>query len=244
LAFARLPKFETREDARLLYYADGLIKGGVPPRALMTYLGFDTRALDLLKYNPDQPRVPAGHGRASGEWTSGQFAEGPSISSSAPQGEVLSDVSPEPVKPGQHYAQDRRRYGVPPQLPTVGNSVGGGGGGSTSPDPPQITGGRLGNAATRQLNADIAKQLEDEGYVITGGGGQQPEEFIRPSGPNAKGTYVDITGKNGSVTIRVQTIDTYADGSPVAREAAAAQRIKDRFPDDELRLIPKRGDDR
>jgi hypothetical protein len=33
--------------------------------------GFDPAPLALLKYNPNQPRVPAGSGRASGEWTSG-----------------------------------------------------------------------------------------------------------------------------------------------------------------------------
>ncbi len=36
----------------------------------MKCLGLDTRELDLLKYNRDQPRVPAGSGRESGRWTS------------------------------------------------------------------------------------------------------------------------------------------------------------------------------
>jgi hypothetical protein len=35
----------------------------------MDALGFPRAALDLKKYNPDQPRVPAGSGRESGEWT-------------------------------------------------------------------------------------------------------------------------------------------------------------------------------
>jgi hypothetical protein len=32
--------------------------------------GFDPAPLALLKYDPEQPRVPAGSGRESGQWTS------------------------------------------------------------------------------------------------------------------------------------------------------------------------------
>ena len=53
-------------------------------------------------------------------------------------------------------------------------------------------------------------------------------------------TFVDITATNGTKTIRIQSIDTLADGiTPTADEAAAAGRIRGAFPDDELRLIPK-----
>jgi len=37
----------------------------------MTALDLDPSPLSLLKYNPDQPRVPAGNGRASGQWSGG-----------------------------------------------------------------------------------------------------------------------------------------------------------------------------
>jgi hypothetical protein len=53
---------------------------------------------------------------------------------------------------------------------------------------------------------------------------------------------VDITAQNnatGAIT-RVQTIDTLANGSPTAQEAAAAARIQSAFPNDTLQLIPKR----
>jgi filamentous hemagglutinin len=55
------------------------------------------------------------------------------------------------------------------------------------------------------------------------------------------GTYVDITAidkETGAVT-RVQTIGTLADGSPTPREAAAAARIRAKYPNDTLILIPK-----
>jgi hypothetical protein len=60
LAYARLPRFESPDDARSLFFADGFIKLGLSPRALMLARGLDTTQLDLLKYSPDQPRVPAG----------------------------------------------------------------------------------------------------------------------------------------------------------------------------------------
>ena len=57
-------------DAHRLFLADSLLQAGVDTEALM-------RALDLKmspdervsKYSPDQPRVPAGSGPTSGEWT-------------------------------------------------------------------------------------------------------------------------------------------------------------------------------
>lgn len=104
------------------------------------------------------------------------------------------------------------------------------------------TGGRLGSAATRAQNADIASKLESEGNQIIGGGGRLSEEYIPGSGPRTTGsTFVDITAVNkatGAVT-RVQTIDTLASGLPTAREAAAAARIQAAFPNDTLILIPK-----
>jgi filamentous hemagglutinin len=104
----------------------------------------------------------------------------------------------------------------------------------------QGSGGRLGSPETPQQIGDIAGQLESEGYTVTGGGGRAPEEYIPGSGPGTRGgTYVDITATNGNSTVRVQTIDTYANGQATAREAAAAQRIRNAFPNDILRLIPK-----
>ena len=72
LTYARLPPL-TEEQAFALCAADELLKEGMTPRALTKGLGLDPAALDALeKYNPDQPRVPAGSGRASGRWGSGR----------------------------------------------------------------------------------------------------------------------------------------------------------------------------
>jgi hypothetical protein len=55
------------EHALRLFAADELLELGVPPDTLMKAQGFDPASLALLKYSPDQPRVPAGHGRESGQ---------------------------------------------------------------------------------------------------------------------------------------------------------------------------------
>lgn len=260
LAYAQLPRFESKEDARGLFYADALVKYGASPRALMLAQGIDTREVDLVKYNADEPRVPAGSGAASGEWTSGEGGTAQNVASAGSSSEDVSDVLPDPIRPGQRYAQEEgpHRPGETRLLTpwdagggSSGGSVFGGGGesGATTESAdvsqPNVTsprvGGRLGGAATRELNSNIAGSLESQGYTITGGGGRLPEEYIPGTGPGSKGgTYVDITATDGTTTIRVQTIDAYADGTPIAREAAAAQRIWSAFPNDELRLIPKR----
>lgn len=64
---------DPREDARRLFIADGLMKGGVAPATILEALGAGSSSEGLDRaYNPDQPRVPAGNGRPSGQWTTGE----------------------------------------------------------------------------------------------------------------------------------------------------------------------------
>jgi hypothetical protein len=104
-------------------------------------------------------------------------------------------------------------------------------------------GGRLGSAATRAQNAALADSLESRGFTITGGGGRLPEEYIPGPGGGTKGSnYVDTTAVKNGKTVRVQTVDTKADGvTPTKREAAAAARIRStQQPGDHTVLIPKK----
>jgi hypothetical protein len=49
--------------------ADGLIKAGIAPEAILQGLGTDDGS--FVRYSSLQPRVPGGNGRLSGEWTTG-----------------------------------------------------------------------------------------------------------------------------------------------------------------------------
>ncbi len=102
------------------------------------------------------------------------------------------------------------------------------------------SGGRLGSDLTRTHVGDVAAEMESRGWTITGGGGKLPEEYLR--GPNGSlgSSYPDITATKNGRTLRVNTVDTYADGiTPTAREAANAARIRGQTPGDHLLLVPK-----
>jgi hypothetical protein len=143
----------------------------------------------------------------------------------SPKGSAPAEVQPELEFPG----------GLPQQRAPAAEG--------TSTEVP-ARGGRLGNAATRAQNAEIAAELENRGYRITNGGGAAAEEFIPGEGPGIKGgTFVDITAVDGTTGkwLRVQTVDTLADGiTPNRREQAAIARILWKYPNDELWIIPKR----
>ncbi|MGH6794854.1 MAG: hypothetical protein ACREDH_06580 [Methylocella sp.] len=69
----------------------------------MKALGFPRAARDLEKYNPDEPRVPAGSGRESGEWTSG---DGGGATAPRPSHRIImSDANPSGIVAGEQYAQ-------------------------------------------------------------------------------------------------------------------------------------------
>jgi hypothetical protein len=57
--------------ARRLFMADGLMKAGTSPRDILEALDLDASYIDSVEkfYNPLQPRVPAGSGVTSGQWT-------------------------------------------------------------------------------------------------------------------------------------------------------------------------------
>ena len=78
---------EPHNDARRLFIANGLMKAGVSPQAIIEALGAPSTRADLDRaYNPDQPRVPAGTGGRP--WTSGDWDDdtGDADDASAPPG--------------------------------------------------------------------------------------------------------------------------------------------------------------
>jgi len=60
------------EAARRLFIVDGFMKAGTSPRAVYDALGLGAAYTDAVEkaYNPAEPRVPAGSGSKSGQWTS------------------------------------------------------------------------------------------------------------------------------------------------------------------------------
>ena len=73
--------------------------------------------------------------------------------------------------------------------------------------------GRLGSSSTRQLNSEIAGKLEQNGWEITGGGGQRPETFLPGAGPGTRGgNFTDITAVRDGQILHVNTVNTLADG--------------------------------
>jgi hypothetical protein len=75
LAFAQFPRLASRDDAWPLFWADALMAGGLPPGVLLRGLGLAENATELIRSGADEPRIPPGHGRQSGEWTTGGGAE-------------------------------------------------------------------------------------------------------------------------------------------------------------------------
>ena len=103
-------------------------------------------------------------------------------------------------------------------------------------------GGRLGNSTTRQQVSDVADTMEGRGWDIKNGGDRESgEEYIPgPKGAKKGSAYPDITATKDGRTLRVNTVDTKADGvTPTTREADNAAKIRSLKPDDHLLLIPK-----
>jgi hypothetical protein len=71
LAHARLPPLDdSHEAARRLFITDAFINAGTSPLAILRALGFDGAYVEAIeKYDPAEPRVPAGNSIFSGRWT-------------------------------------------------------------------------------------------------------------------------------------------------------------------------------
>jgi hypothetical protein len=159
LAYAQLPRFETHDEARSLFYADGFIKSGVSPRALMLAHGLDTGELDLLKYAVDEPRVPAGT-PDGGQWTTGggstatsRLADAGEDSTSSQPGHVTNGT-----QSGVQVATDSGRSGYPIDLREEEQRGG------------HAIGSHVGKSQEYLLSdvRDIAASVKSQGNLISG----------------------------------------------------------------------------
>jgi hypothetical protein len=86
-------------DAQRLFLADELLDAGLDADAIIRAIEADAPDFEgLRKFDPDQPRVPAGSGRASGQWTSGGGAGAPSTAD--PQ---QPEVNPGTITDAEYY---------------------------------------------------------------------------------------------------------------------------------------------
>jgi hypothetical protein len=106
--------------------------------------------------------------------------------------------------------------------------------------------GRWGNAATRQQLTEIAGELKARGWDVQYGGGDWSrfgrEEYLPPvGGGRFGGSYPDLTATKNGRTLRINTVDTYADGVTLTnREARNATRIRTQQKSgDHLLTVPK-----
>lgn len=74
LAQAGLPRVRDIDEAWRLHRAEQLLDKDVRPDEMLRALGLGSLSPGVAKYEADQPRVPAGNGRASGQWASGAAA--------------------------------------------------------------------------------------------------------------------------------------------------------------------------
>ncbi|HTW34408.1 MAG TPA: hypothetical protein VMD53_07315 [Rhizomicrobium sp.] len=101
VALTKLPNISDPIDAaRRLFIAEGLIAAGVAPCDIWKAVGFNPAILNLLaKYNSAEPRVAAGSGKPSGEWTSGGAAN-------ANTAAAIGALAPAAMRAGQVAAEE------------------------------------------------------------------------------------------------------------------------------------------
>ena len=79
LAHSRLQApSDVRAAAYRLFVADHAMKAGLSPSAVLEALNIGGSYVDAVEkaYNPEEPRVPAGSGRTSGQWTDSEQTSG------------------------------------------------------------------------------------------------------------------------------------------------------------------------
>jgi hypothetical protein len=162
LAFLGLPKID-EVDAYRLFLAETALEKGVSPSDLMEALGFPRAARDIGKYNPDQPRVPAGSGRGSGQWTSGGDGDAPRQTfvqrvEIRRGGATMSDANPPGIVAGAQYAQASPTPILTPKV--LKKIVDDHGTGWTDPEKGRFTGKYATEEGIRGIFT-LTKQLQD-----------------------------------------------------------------------------------
>ena len=111
------------DDARRLFFADTFMREGAAPQLVVDILHKLAleRAAAQKDYSPDQPRVPAGSGEASGRWTRAGDGGTDNPGDAAKPAAPVVDASAAPVsKPGSEPSVPTKlRQTTPGSLPLM-----------------------------------------------------------------------------------------------------------------------------
>ena len=97
------------------------------------------------------------------------------------------------------------------------------------------------------VSVKAASKSEKGGWTVTNGGGRGSQEAIpdpawQPNGKPGRraGTvFPDITAEKNGITIRIQTVDVRAGGTPASREISNLNKILQRKPGNPVYWFPK-----
>jgi hypothetical protein len=215
LAFLGLRKIG-EADAYRLFLAGTALEKGASPRDLMKALGFPRAARDIEKYSPDQPRVPAGSGRESGEWTTGggdgagrtTFVRRVEISR---DGATMSDANPPGIVAGAQYAQ----ASTTPILTqdTINKILRDHGPEWSDPEKGRFTGKYATEEGIRTLIADLWKEATPDDLALPYGGrviiaasshvkidGKIYDDYVGFSGDRTE--IIELTGEFGTPSVK------------------------------------------
>lgn len=93
LALSRLGRLDRpMEASRRLFMADGLMRAGVAPESILEAL--EPSGAAALKYSPEQPRISAGNGRTSGQWTTNGAGGSTGVANSRSQSHPAAALAP------------------------------------------------------------------------------------------------------------------------------------------------------
>jgi hypothetical protein len=201
LAYAGLPPC-TDEQALRLFVADELLDSGVAPAELMKAQGFDLSPLALLKF-PGQPRVPAGSGRESGEWSGGTGENIINVAGGPHENEKERSYEERRAK-GEEQPKEDIEHGRP--VPLVPE-------GPLAPPPPSggaLEPGQVPEIGTNKLHHIFGKRGRGLDSLVTDYGSQEAafeaiknatQEVVKQR--NISGVYeIEITVRSHKLTVR------------------------------------------
>jgi hypothetical protein len=116
LARARLPRFaDPKGAAYRVFIGEALLDDGLAPRDLLKICDIDPSILDWIKkdFDPAEPRIPAGNGIESGEWTNADGSGVTPVGNGVQNGDATHDYGSTIIPVAARQIPDEYRTGDP-----------------------------------------------------------------------------------------------------------------------------------